>query len=735
MKKKLKIPLLVLLISVSSINAKNIFVSNDGNNTGDGSVKNPYKTIQFAVDQLNEGDTCFVRGGTYREQVNLKKSHTSLQAYRDEYVLISGADIVSGWEKYKGEIYRAKFTDIEPQFTQLFYKGNRENMARYPDQTTDDMFSLEDNAGYKFLEVKANGKVSFEESLPGPENYWKGGYFRAISAKAGGSNPNGIITSSNGKDIVCKVVSSCWDEEHSAISWKLEGRGKGYIFHLNALDRPGEWYYQNDSIYFWKPGGGKPMNDEVGLERREYTLSAKGKNFITLKNINIKGSNLQLLDCDDCKVENCSFRWLKGWFSRKSYGTSFTQLGGVHIRGSRNIVSSCYFNGSWGSLIGFEGGEDNVLKNSILENTGWMAMFTSSCLSSSKNLKVLWNTFGSSGRFHIRTTEKTIIMHNDFYDCMKMCQDAGCIEVTKGGREVVDINGTVIAYNKLHDMNTQEGWNGKGNQFVAAFYLESAENYVVHHNLVYNITNHNGDGTFSYLGPVSTTINNFAYYNNTMWNVDRGIRVWNKNNEGSVIDGVYNNNLFYKGMNQYFGEPSLQDGFNLKNNQECNDASMFNDVDNNDFTLTSSSVAIDKGLVIEGITDEVKSTKQDDVLEKVTGAAPDCGCFEYGVTPWECGSSLKVREFMEQENTSINDIKKSFDCDFLYNRISDFISFKYKTPFVCNAYSFNGSKVVSKKFKKNRNTYYLNTSKLRKGVYIVNLVNDNGYNSFSFLKK
>ena len=71
------------------------YVSADGTPNGDGSIDNPFATINGALAVAEAGDTVFVRGGTYRETVFFPKSGSDghrivLCAYGDEKPLISG---------------------------------------------------------------------------------------------------------------------------------------------------------------------------------------------------------------------------------------------------------------------------------------------------------------------------------------------------------------------------------------------------------------------------------------------------------------------------------------------------------------------------------------------------------------------------------------------------------------------------------------------------------------------
>ena len=56
-----------LIVLIASINSASIYMATDGNDsTGDGSIKNPYKTLMKCQEMASSGDTVYIRGGTYK---------------------------------------------------------------------------------------------------------------------------------------------------------------------------------------------------------------------------------------------------------------------------------------------------------------------------------------------------------------------------------------------------------------------------------------------------------------------------------------------------------------------------------------------------------------------------------------------------------------------------------------------------------------------------------------------
>ena len=636
----MKLLILTFALLTFNVSAKNYFVAKDGKDTNPGTKEAPFKTLQTALNNMEVGDYCYLREGIYRESVTIEVDGITISAYNNEKVEIYGTTLVqnSKWKKYKDNIYRAYVGKLEPQFTQLIYNNEIQKMARYPDHKTDDMFSIEDESGYIGLETKKDGEVIFDTPLPGGKDNWKGGYFRAIAAKAGATNPNGIISTSQGAYIKCGKISHIWRScSNGSQPWKAIGKGKGYIYHLNALTTEGEWWYEDEYIYFWAPGGSAPK--EVEVQKWNFVINGDHRSDIILSNINIRAASVYFNNSKNITLDKCTFKDIKGWFYRDSYGTSYTEIGGSFFNGSNIKVLNSYFGGSWGNLLNLSKCEKVMIDNCFFENNGWMGLFTSCIQSNSNNVTILNSSFGSTGRFHIRSDghAKLTVKHNDFYDCMKMCQDAGSIELTNTGvlPNAMDMRGSEFAYNKFHDMNTLPAWTRK-TQYVLALYFEGAENYTVHHNLFYNITNSRKEGTFLYLGPRYSTIKNCYYYNNTIWNIDRRISVWNiKNNKtgkfGAIENMIFRNNIFQTEMEDKFGTPSLAAGIDLNGNSSKSGkdaAKYFINAEKGDFRLREGTDLIDSGEHIPNINDNF------------SGIKPDMGCYEYGKKTWSCGSNI-----------------------------------------------------------------------------------------------
>lgn len=93
--------------------AATYYVAPGGNDASSGTTLTlPFKTIQKAMDRAVAGDTVFVRGGVYREDVEVFHGGGSagkmleVLAYNGELPIIRGSDQVTGWVLHSGNIWK-----------------------------------------------------------------------------------------------------------------------------------------------------------------------------------------------------------------------------------------------------------------------------------------------------------------------------------------------------------------------------------------------------------------------------------------------------------------------------------------------------------------------------------------------------------------------------------------------------------------------------------------------------
>ena len=140
--------LLLLMLFVSSVSAKEIWVSPNGNDANPGTKEKPLGTILRAQIQSRElrrandpsvkgGIQIILQNGNYQldepllfrpEDSGTLESPTTFRAEKDARVVISGGVQVSGWQQVKGNIYKAHL-DRNSKLRSLFVNGKRMHLA------------------------------------------------------------------------------------------------------------------------------------------------------------------------------------------------------------------------------------------------------------------------------------------------------------------------------------------------------------------------------------------------------------------------------------------------------------------------------------------------------------------------------------------------------------------------------------------------------------------------------
>ena len=100
--------------------AVGIYVSTAGNDsTGNGSIGNPYRTIQHVLTNIAvSGDIIVLRGGTYNENIDIRVANITIRSKNDEWANIQSPtgdssinqtvrfNIDAGWSSSGGKLYR-----------------------------------------------------------------------------------------------------------------------------------------------------------------------------------------------------------------------------------------------------------------------------------------------------------------------------------------------------------------------------------------------------------------------------------------------------------------------------------------------------------------------------------------------------------------------------------------------------------------------------------------------------
>jgi alpha-N-arabinofuranosidase len=110
--RKIFIHLLAALALTTTLNARELHIAKNGNDTNQGTRSLPLLTIQRGAELAKPGDVITVHEGVYRERINPPRGGTSDKrriVYRSapgEKVGIKGSEIVKNWTKVQGDTWK-----------------------------------------------------------------------------------------------------------------------------------------------------------------------------------------------------------------------------------------------------------------------------------------------------------------------------------------------------------------------------------------------------------------------------------------------------------------------------------------------------------------------------------------------------------------------------------------------------------------------------------------------------
>lgn len=473
----LKISLLLFVtLSLNPISARTYYVSPNGKNHFKGTYSKPFQTIQFALDKLKEGDKCYIRKGTYYENICFKHSGTAkkpiiVSNYKNEKVIIKPHRITTKWQHYKGSIYRTRMND---SVIQLFSKEKSLMQASFPSieegyMNTSHWLTIEAFAN-KEIRMDTNANIDLSNS-----------YFIGLSQFALIAM-NGEVVSQKENRVIIQNEGFYWD---SKFQRGYFGVGKGFfVGKLTFLDRPGEWFSDGKFLYYY-PKNKHPKNDHLTYRTTKNTIVLDNRTHIHLSGIKLMGGCLSLVNSRYCLLNSIevtypvSFFKFHSGFTRQSPNQNndinYFEGKGIEISGNHNTLQQCKISKSWGDGITINGSY-NTLKECTVEDCDWMGIDCSPLVVDGSNHLIQSCDFSKTGRSVVmhRAIKNSKILYNKIHNGGLLCDDLGLTYC-------YDSNGenTEIAYNWIYENHAPIYGSG--------IYLDNySSNYKIHNNVVWD---------------------------------------------------------------------------------------------------------------------------------------------------------------------------------------------------------------------------------------------------------
>jgi len=496
----MKIQTTILLVACQCVMGASYHVSPNGSNANSGIEPEPNKalrTIQAGVNILQPGDTLLIRGGVYRETVTFSCSGVpgrpiTVRPFQNDKVVITGCDTIAGWTRHKGAIRKAPMPwTLGTGRNQVFAGGKVMIEARLPNEASpglemyvSDLSPLWPTFGeFSIPEPKVRPGRLASPLLEGhPNDHWKGALYYGVHYQ-GWSAQSGVIEGSKPGEITVGDRTKTWwfGPAYGGRYKPEEGRGM-IVGHMNALDRPGEWHWQDNTLYLIPMDGAEPKNVEA--KRRQLAFDLSGREHIHIRGINVHGASMRLEGSACCVIDRCDLSYLSHFtrfygIGQIEHGRNTIKSGetGVFVGGHDNTFMNCSLRYSAGAgfyLRGYHHTVHNCLIDEIDYTSHYLNAITDavSDFNDYENLLVgghviTYNTMRNAGRhffnFYGNGTSKasrdrapmdymaTLFAHNHLYNGMLQTRDAGFLTgYYSSGGTLNGLNSQVV-YNVMHD--------------------------------------------------------------------------------------------------------------------------------------------------------------------------------------------------------------------------------------------------------------------------------------------
>jgi hypothetical protein len=339
----------------------------------------PWRTLAKAASAMQSGDVCLIGPGTYRETLRPLVDGVTFRAVTGtEKPIITGCDPVTEWHSFQGKIWRAKVSaEVHEVFAEALMPP-----ARFPDAEKNpfsvDQWSATDISDVK-RERQGKAVLRFVDQT-WPDGHWDGAFYCGLHGHNFYQANFGRVTKTQGAELQIESLSGALLTNPPEFS----GAGRGYLIrHLNALDAPGEWHWQEGTLYLQSRTSTRPMADEVLARVRLWGLDQSGRRNVKVEGLSFFACGALLEGSERCELANCDFQHHsamatfredfrfpgeRGWYA---YGAKEDASAGVFVRGVANHIHHCTFRDCWGQGVHIREGRGNVIEFCEFSNFNW----------------------------------------------------------------------------------------------------------------------------------------------------------------------------------------------------------------------------------------------------------------------------------------------------------------------------------------------------------------------------
>lgn len=359
------------------------YVATTGDDSNNGSINAPFKTVQRAVDAVNFAKTInpkkdykvLIRGGTYNITSPITLGNTGgastgfkviYAAYPGETPVISGGKELNGtWTKHSGNIY--KMTGIADSFNQLFVNDNRAQRAHEPDTGGFEIKSIDQTTNSSSTEVSKLNLKWLTTSYDIPAEWGNLSRVELNTSAYWHYNRNAVASI----DPVLNKITVVGRIGTPVSSGQLV-LGQSYAYLENALpfvDTENEWYLddENDTLYYQTAG--ETPTEKFYIPITEKLLDVTGVSGAPIKGVYFEGltfahSTWSLTANDRNGIQ-------AGLYSN-SKAITYTPPEAIKFSFVENcVIFGCTFKNMGETAIGFEiGSHYNNITGNLFDDIG-----------------------------------------------------------------------------------------------------------------------------------------------------------------------------------------------------------------------------------------------------------------------------------------------------------------------------------------------------------------------------
>ena len=373
----------VKIVVCTNLFATTYYVSSSGSNSNTGmSETQPFQVVQYAIDQMKDGDELIVLDGFYTGVLKLKSGIT-IKAKNPREVVFSGVEkFEATFIKHSGSIYKAK---VSREVKQLFYNNEPMIWAQWPNITWaenwehdkkwaratsgtgpgvltsggfDSINNLNLTGAYCFIRYgKGNSCYSrLIESFDGTILHWNDDNF--YSSK---------YTGEDGPKASPEIFATMKESHHNhPINSKFFLAGA-----LDLLDAPGEWFVKDNYLYLYPLDGTDPNEADILTKTIDYCIHEEE----TISNVKIEGIDFIAYSVSLTNALNSNISFTDVHFKYLSADLLFIdRVQGndidkpISVSGTAIHFEKCLFAGAQNSALKLTGSDLHVNNCVFMEN-------------------------------------------------------------------------------------------------------------------------------------------------------------------------------------------------------------------------------------------------------------------------------------------------------------------------------------------------------------------------------